>query len=220
MMDHIDRIQALVDWLQVRASDAHGLLVPVSGGSDSALGFWLCARAFPEKTIAIHAGSRNTLRRSDWLESIAPIEYVETPGEYFEREEMRWARFTAFSIKQQRWLVSCRNRTETVLGTYSLASRVATFMPLDGTWKTHVMGMCRTIGVPEEIIASSQRADPDCGRPQEMAEIPFDHVDAYLQHRSDVSCKHSLNEAQRRYLESVIERNGFKRTLPIHGPIL
>ncbi len=208
----------LVAWINTHATSAHGLLVPVSGGSDSALGFWLCRQAFPEKTVAIHAG--NDLRCRDWFESIGPVDDVKTPGTRLEREEMRWARFLATSVRHRQWLVGCRNLTEHSLGTYSLASRVATFLPLIGTLKTHVMRICRAVGVPSEIIASSRRADPDCGRPQEMAEIPFEAIDRYILRRAGARIEHGLTEAQTQYLDSVVQRNAFKLALPISGPLL
>jgi NH3-dependent NAD+ synthetase len=219
-MDPSDRIQALIKWIRTTAASAQGLLVPVSGGSDSALGFWLCARAFPQKTVAMHAQDGGALRCRDWFDSVGIVVCTETPGHMNQREEMRWARFLSYSIRRGQWLVGCRNRTEQELGTYSLASRASTFAPLIGVWKSHVMEMCATIGVPQEILDSSARADPDCGRPQEMAEIPFARLDAYLRQRAGEPVEHSLNEAQAQYIESVLKRNAFKGTLPIHGPIL
>lgn len=208
------RIDALVEWIREKAAIARGLLVPVSGGSDSALAFWLCARAFPDRTLAVHAGTPTTLRCRYWFSSIGSIGFETVSNEYRD-EEARWARFLSDSLERGWWLVGCRNRTEDALGTYSLASRAATFLPIVGVWKSDVMRMCEALGVPEEIMASSRRADPDCGRPEEMAEIPFELIDAFL--TGDAS---GLTDAQRAYLTQVVERNAFKRTLPIRGPQL
>ena len=43
------RLQVIIDWIRERTDveAGRGALVPVSGGSDSALGFWLCAQALP-----------------------------------------------------------------------------------------------------------------------------------------------------------------------------
>ena len=49
-------IEKLVSWIRTAAAGAHGLLVPISGGSDSALCFWLCRQALPGKVIGVHAG--------------------------------------------------------------------------------------------------------------------------------------------------------------------
>jgi lincosamide nucleotidyltransferase A/C/D/E len=102
-----------------------------------------------------------------------------------------------------------------------LASRVATYLPLAGLWKSEVMELAAVVGVPVEVLASSRRADPECGRPQEMADIPFETVDGFLQVRvgewpeSDLA---GLPAAAIAYLDSVYRRNGFKAGLPLRGP--
>jgi NH3-dependent NAD+ synthetase len=214
------RLKALVEWIRRTAAPAKGLLVPVSGGSDSALGFWLCMLAFPGKTIAVHAGGN--LRRQDWFTSVGPVAFVETPGDFKEREEMRWARFLALSLERRYWLVGSRNRTEDLLGTYSLSSRLATFLPLVGTWKSDVMALSEIIGVPRDILDSSRRADPDCGRPSELAEIPFETVESYLKtvfsEWGPTPDRTDLTPEQQAYLNRVLDANAFKAHLPIRGP--
>lgn len=207
-----EKIKKLVRWIRETAEPAHGLLVPVSGGSDSALCFWLCSQTFPEKTVAVHAGT--DLRAKKWFARTGTIEYIDTPGEYTEREEMRWARFLSMSLARGFWLVGSRNRTEHELGTYSLASRTATYLPLAGIWKSEVVEMCADVGVPDDIIASSLRADPDCGRPDELAEIPYVSVELFLKAGRSAP----LSEAQIEYLSDVHRRNAFKKHLPARGP--
>ncbi len=214
---HAD-LDALVRWIRETAAPAAALLVPVSGGSDSALCFWLCAKAFPEKTVAVHAGGG--LRARDWFERTGSVEFTETPGGHDEREEMRWARFMATALARRAWLVGSRNRTEDALGTYSLSSRVATYLPLVGVWKSDVQRLCAEAGVPREIIASSRRADPDCGRPAELAEIPFEGIEAFLRARGlgGPATPAGLQPAQVAYLDAILARNAFKGSLPIRGP--
>jgi NH3-dependent NAD+ synthetase len=208
----------LVDWIRKRAADAKALHVPVSGGSDSALGLLLCARAFPDKTVGVHVG--RSLRRADWFADVADLMTIEPARAFPAREEHRWAHVLEMSLAHGAWLVGCRNRTEDMLDTYSLASRVATFLPLVGVWKSDVMRMCESLGVPEEITASSRRADPDCGRPPELAEIPFEKIDAFLDPNRSPGLLRSLTSAERSYLQRLQNRNAFKRTLPIRGPNL
>ena len=211
-------VERLIEWIRTSAEPAQGLLIPMSGGSDSAVCFWLCSKAFPEKTIGVHAG--HALRCKEWFEGVGRVEYTDTPGEYLEREEMRWARFLSMSLTRRYWLVGSRNRTEDQLGTYSLSSRVATFLPLVGIWKSTVMETCKEIGVPNEIIASSLRADPDCGRPGELAEIPFTLIELFLKVRMgglSEDALTALSEAQVIYLDSIYRRNRFKESLPIEG---
>ncbi len=216
-----EKIDTLLKWIECVAVSANGLFIPVSGGSDSALCFWLCAKVFPKKTVAVHAGSN--LRGAEWFANVGAVEGVETPGAYEEREEMRWARFLSMSLARHAWLVGSRNRTEQLLGTYSLSSRVSTFLPLVGTWKSDVLAMARHVGVPEDILASSLRADPDCGRPKELAEIPFASVEDFLKVRcGEVAedASRTLSDAQIRYLDAICIRNAFKSTLPIRGPLV
>ncbi len=216
-MDTRRRLEFLIDEIRRSAARAEGLLVPVSGGSDSALGFWLCTQALPGKTHAIHAGDETTLRCLDWYASVGPLGYVKTAGRRADREEMRWAHFLSYSLRRRQWLVSCRNRTEDELGTYSLASRTATFMPLVGSWKSDVMKMCGAVGVPEEIIASSSRADPDCGRPLELAVIPLHLIDGFVKGSEEEKTNLAKTHPYYAYLAEIMTRNAFKKTLPIRG---
>jgi NH3-dependent NAD+ synthetase len=92
-------------------------------------------------------------------------------------------------------------------------------MPLAGLWKSEVMALCNFIGVPSEIMQSSRRADPDCGRPPEMAEIPLELIDLFLRaNPGSASVRRLLTPAQIAYLTSVRDRNAFKRALPTKAP--
>jgi NH3-dependent NAD+ synthetase len=116
------------------------------------------------------------------------------------------------------WLVGTRNRTEEVLGTYSLASRVATYLPLAGLWKSEVMELAEAVGVPREVLDSSRRADPSCGRPQELADIPFASIDLFLQVRTGERPEADLAGIPTdvlAYLDMVYSRNRFKGGLPL-----
>ena len=209
-------IETLTGWIAATAAKANGLLIPVSGGSDSALCFWLCNRALPGRVVGVYAGT--DLRRAGWFRSVGQVEFTETPGRHEEREEMRWARFLSMSLARGFWLVGSRNRMEDELGTYSLSSRVATFLPLISVWKSDVQRLCAAVGVPDEIIASSLRADPDCGRPPELAEIPFDKVEIFLKARAVGRDPDGLSAPQVSYLDGIRTRNAFKKTLPHRGP--
>jgi NH3-dependent NAD+ synthetase len=216
------RLTQLTTWIR-RTTDVPGcpgLLVPVSGGSDSALCFWLCARALPPgRAVAAFAGSG--LRCRDWFEGLGPVWCLPGPPPDAHPEAARWAAILALALGGGGWLVGSRNRTEDLLGTYSLASRVATYLPLAGLWKSEVMGLAAAVGVPAEVLASSRRPDPECGRPQEMAEIPFEAVDVFLRVRigerpeSDLA---GLPAGALAYLDSVYHRNRFKAGLPLRGP--
>ncbi len=218
------KLQPIVDWVRksVDPASGRGALVPVSGGSDSALCFWLCAKALPPgRAIAFYVGQ--SLRSRDWFDSVGTVLAVDEPsrGTDVEPEAMRWAMTVSHARAHRCWVAGSRNRTEDVFGTYSLASRVCTLFPLAGLWKSGVMDLCKEIGVPEEILQSSLRADPACGRPQQMADIPFACVDLFLQVRLGERPEKELvrlDGAQRDYLESVYQRNQFKKRLPLRPP--
>ena len=222
-MSELDpRLQHIIDWIREHTDVAagRGALVPVSGGSDSALGFWLCAQALPPGR-AIGAFVGTGLRCRGWFEQLGPLRLVPEPQASSHIETTRWALMLSLSLEVRGWLVGTRNRTEEVLGTYSLASRVATLLPLAGLWKSEVMELAASVGVPEEILESSRRADPGCGRPQAMADIPFATVDRFLQVRvgeCPATELESIAPTTIEYLESVYRRNRFKQELPLSAP--
>jgi NH3-dependent NAD+ synthetase len=214
------RLTALVDWIQTTARPAQGLVLPVSGGSDSALCFWLCCQALPGRVTAVHAGT--SLRARPWFESCGRVEVLPPAvGNPEDGEVMRWAMLLALSRQRGHWLVGTRNRTEEALGNYSLASRVATYLPLAGLWKSEVLAACQVVGVPAEVMDSSRRADPDCGRPAQLAEIPVERIDLFLRVKEGELPERelaALADGQRLYLERVYQSNQFKRGLPTRAP--
>ena len=151
------KLQHLIDGIRETAAPARGLLVPVSGGTDSALTYWLCAQAFPEKVMGVHVGTE--LPHAAWFRIFGRVERL--PDVAGEDDIARWARFLRLAIAGDRWLVGSRNRTEHELGQFSLASRVASYLPISGVWKTEVLALCRAIGAPEAMIARSLEPDPD-----------------------------------------------------------
>ncbi len=212
--------EALVKFVYNETKEAPYLLDPISGGTDGALTLKICHEAWPEKTKAIHAGHNLPCR--DWFESVSSIEYVEIPGQPEDAEEMRWACFLARSLRLKGRLIGNRNRLEDLLGNYSLASRVANLLPIVNLWKSEVMRICQYLGVPEEILVSSRSPDPDCGRPPELAAIPFTTIEAFLKFQigeiSYVEVSSMLTLPEFKYLMDMFQRNAFKRDLPIRGP--
>ncbi|MBI5153103.1 MAG: hypothetical protein HZA36_01450 [Parcubacteria group bacterium] len=211
-------LASIITWLDTTAPKGKGFLVPISGGSDSALCFWLCSKARPEITKGIFSG--NTLRSQEWFESVGNIIYIPSPANTTSPETMRWALFLEQALQHKQILVGSRNRTEDVLGTYSLASRIAVYFPIVHLWKSEILNLCKEIGVPEEVLISSKRADPECGRPQELADIPTELIDKFAQTKTNEltdSLLDALDVAQKKYLESLYQSNLFKSHLPERG---
>ena len=85
------------------------------------------------------------------------------------------------------------------------------------------MELCQIAGVPAEVMASSRRADPDCGRPQSLAEIPLELIDTYARVQAGELSQEALNQLtadQRSYLASLVANNEFRSHLPSRGPAL
>lgn len=74
------KLKTLVDWTREVSKPVQGLLVPVSGGTDSALSFWVCNKARPGEVLGVHTAEEDGegLRAKEWFESVGPIELVET----------------------------------------------------------------------------------------------------------------------------------------------
>lgn len=213
-------LQGLIAWVGANVPGTSGFLVPVSGGSDSALCLWLCAHACscPGRVHAVHFG--DDLRCSDWFSSVGDVQMLPPAL----AEGARWGSLIA--MRERRWLVGSRNATEDALGTYSVDSTCATFLPIVGLPKCRVMALARYVGVPEGIVASSRLADPACGRPQEMADIPLEVVDAWLralkEHPALLASSDGLglidiHPDHHALLRDTLRRNTFKRHLPLRG---
>lgn len=216
-----DKIQSLLKWIKDHTPADNGVLIPLSGGTDSALCFWLYCKALPEKTLGVHLGP--ALRARTWFEEIGAVRSMDlSVRDPINADVARWAQALSIALAENRVLIGTRNRTEHILGTYSTASRAAFHLPLVGLWKTDVLALCDHIGVPKEVIVSSREADPVCGRPETIAKIPFDTVDTFAKEKIGVSPAGaaSLDPAQRAYLEGLYAYNAFKSTLPLPGPTI
>lgn len=209
-------VDRLIDWLAETTLDANGLLVPVSGGSDGALTLWLCQQAFPARTRGIYFGT--DLRHHEWFESVTTI-YVEAePPAWIEAEAYRWSRIHTLCVTERYWPTGSRNRTETVLGTYSRPSLIATCLPLAAVWKSDVLRLCGHLGFPEAIRDSSRLPDPVCGRPQTISDIGIERIDNYLKLKMGIAGGESLQEDEARLVESILQVGLLKAQLPHYGP--
>ena len=205
----------IVDWVRTVCEAAKGLVVPISGGSDSALCLWICARACRNVT-GVYFGDK-PLRSEKWFHTVAPIEVHAS----LDTERSRWSQLMA--LRERRWIVGSRNHTEDILGTYSVDSMCATVLPIVGLYKCDVLQSCEKIGAPDEIMASSRMADPECGRPQKLADIPLELIDEWVRLRRQHECnsnKHTdappgMSIDQHSFLCEIYQRNRFKRSLPL-----
>lgn len=209
------KLDALKKWIRETTPPELGVLIPVSGGSDSALCFWLYNQVLPERTVGVYMGE--TLRCESWFRSVGTIRNVALPLDTFGDVELsRWMWCLKTCLDEKRVLVGTRNKTEQVLGTFSHASRLAFHLPLLGLWKSEIIAFGEEVGVPEEILASSRRADPVCGRPAELAQIPFEVVDAFLKVKiREMIVPPEIDVVQKAYLESLYSQHHYKGQLPL-----
>lgn len=213
-MNRQETINKLITWIHTHTPKDTEVLIPVSGGSDSALTFWLYNQAIPGRVKAVYCGTN--LRAKTWFETVGEVFYSDLNIQNAKNAEIeRWAHFLTLAIQENRILVGSRNRTEDTLGTFSHASRVCMHLPLSGVWKNEAMALCDFIGMPEEITASSRRADPACGRPKRMADIPFATVDAFLQAKLSGAPLPPASPLHLTYLEKVFAANIYKKYLPL-----
>jgi NH3-dependent NAD+ synthetase len=215
-----EKVTALKEWIIKNTPDRFGVLIPISGGSDSALCFWLYNQLFPERVVGVYFGK--VLRSRSWFESTGVVRVMGIPEGISAPEIARFAVLLDLALAEHWLLIGTRNRTETMLGAYSRASRLASHIPLAGVWKSNILDFCTYVGVPEEIITSSREADPVCGRPEELARISFAAVDNFLRTKIGETPRgdEMLLPEQRSYLENLYTRNSFKEAFPVTGPIV
>jgi NH3-dependent NAD+ synthetase len=76
------------------------------------------------------------------------------------------------------------------------------------------MKMAKYLGIPNSILDSSRQADPDCGRPAEMAAIPLETTDEYLKFVSGEILYLNIDPAIEDYIRHIMNSNSFKSLLP------
>jgi NH3-dependent NAD+ synthetase len=221
MKTEAQTIEALIAWAKAHNPRDLDVLIPISDGSDSAFSFWVYNQAFPKRVDGLFFGA--TLRAESWFRSTGTVRIEEHQEVFPDQELYRYARALEIKLQEKRILIGTRNRTEHVLGAFSLASRVTEYLPLSGMWKSDILKLCIHVGIPKEITDSSRRADPVCGRPEELAAMPFDSVDRYLSMtvgEMPLGPVEGLTEEQKKYLDTLISISNFKQGLPVMGPVL
>lgn len=209
-------VQLYVDWIQTHVPPDKSVIIPVSGGSDSALCFWLLNIALPGRVHGIYIGEK--LRCQEWFEQVGEIEITRLETSGHNPEVTRWAYFLERAIKDRCILVGAHTKTELTLGTYSNASRVAMLLPLANTWKSECIQLYHIAGIPSEILASSKRPDALCGRPKEYASLDFREVDDFLRQKIDEQPLGQVTSKAFAYLEEIYRASEAKRHFPLLGP--
>lgn len=215
-MNTPSEFQGYIDWIKTTVPSNKSVIVPVSGGSDSALCFWLLNIAIPGRVLGIYSGEK--LRCQEWFEQVGKVEIVPLETSGHNPEVARWAYFLERALQDRAVLVGAHTKTELTLGTYSNASRVAMLLPLANTWKSECMQLCHIADIPSEILASSKRPDALCGRPEEYASLEFSEVDDFLRQKIGEQALGQVSPKASTYLEEIYQASEAKRHFPLLGP--
>jgi hypothetical protein len=126
----------LVLWAKTNLGGARRLYVPVSGGSDSALAMWLCGQLATTlrssggqqlRVVGLHFGNVMSPSCRAFLEAAGEVRILPVPstGGAVDADTARWAAAHSLALREGAWLVGSRTKTEAVMGTFSVASRLA-----------------------------------------------------------------------------------------------
>lgn len=119
-----------------------------------------------------------------WLKRVAPnANYIIDDTIPFSDDNKRWGNIFSRAISDTelnhgmlgdyRLVAGTRNRTEAVLGTYTLLSRAPSLQPIEHLYKTEILDICDFLQVPQIAIDKSREVDCDCGR----FDIQANHLD-------------------------------------------
>ena len=187
--------------------------IPISGGTDSALTFYIYSQMYPTRTFGVYFG--NKLPFEKWFTKHGKI-IKETRWEVPDMEIARWAKLLDKANKDGAIIIGTRNKTEHLLGTFSHASRLAFHMPIVSLFKNEVLKISEDIGCPKIMIEKSRRPDSDCGRYKEYTKIGIEKIDEYvdLLSKNKIS-KDLLKSSPFLYIKELYDKNGYKKNLPL-----
>ena len=120
-----------------------------------------------------------------WLRQVAPdARHVVDDTIEFSDDNKRWGNIFSRAISdtelnhgmlgKYRLVAGTRNRTEALLGTYTLLSRTPSLQPIEHLYKTQILDICAHLKVPDIAIRKSREVDCDCGR----FDVQANHMDA------------------------------------------
>lgn len=189
------------------------IYIPISGGTDSALTFYLYNQVYPKRTLGIYFGDRLPFEK--WFTQIGKV-IKETRWNTYDKEIARWSKLLEKSIKDGAIIIGTRNRTEHLLGTFSHASRLSFHLPIISLFKNEVLQICEEIGCPNEMIEESRKPDASCGRYAEYTKIGIEKIDEYVKMIHDNKVKKEvLKSKDFKYIKDLYNKNSYKKNLPI-----
>ncbi len=194
----------------------HIFYIPISGGTDSALTFYIYTQLFPTRTIGVHFGEE--LPFENWFSDQGKI-IKELRWDTYDKEIARWAKLLEMSIRDNAIIVGTRNKTEHELGTFSHASRISYQLPIVSLYKSEVLEICEFVGCPKEMIDGSRAPDPNCGRYEDYTKIGLEKIDQYLnlllQNKTIENAENEGEQKDFEFVKRLYEKNMYKKNLPL-----
>lgn len=125
-----------------------------------------------------------------WLENVASeARYVLDDTIPFSDDNKRWGNIFSRALDdatlnhgmagKYSLVAGTRNKTESVLGTYTLLSRAPSLQPIEHLYKTQILQICEFLEVPQIAMDKSREVDCDCGRFDVQANH-LDEIDALI----------------------------------------
>ncbi len=166
-----------------------------------------------------------------WLKSYAPeAHYILDDTIDFSDDNKRWGNIFSRAISDTnlnhgmlgnyRLVAGTRNRSEALLGTYTLLSRAPSIQPIEYLYKTEILDICAHLGVPELALQKSREVDCDCGRFDVQAHY-LDELDHYMmvqQGELDPTYLSNMPEdvlsAVRQFYHEERQNNAFREKIP------
>lgn len=182
-----------------------------------------CAAGDEKNWFALHV--------MPWLKETAPdARYALDDSIEFSDDNKRWGNIFSRAISdtelnhgmlgKYRLVAGTRNRTEAVLGTYTLLSRTPSLQPVEHLYKTQILDICAHLGVPDIAIRKSREVDCDCGRFEVQANH-LDELDHYIMAQQGEIDPLHLDSIDRDVLSAVRnfyieerENNAFREKVP------
>ena len=120
-------------------------------------------------------------------------------------------------------VIGTGNKTESLLGyTTMYGDNACAINPLGDIFKTQVWELAKYLNVPESIITKSPSADLWEGQTDESElGIKYKEIDKYLFHRYDENMseaeiiKRGFSKEYIDFVDAIVEKNKFKRKLPV-----
>ena len=189
---------------QVAKNNANGVILGLSGGIDSSVITYLCARVLKEKTLALIMPDTKISPKNETEEALKIIEklgigyklldinfIVSEYSKYIEPNERALGNLRAriranllyyYANSKNLLVVGSSDKSEFLIGYFTkFGDGSADILPIVSLYKTQVRELARFLGVPESIIA--QKSSPNLWKghiAEEEIGLKYEEIDSIL----------------------------------------